>query len=157
MDTFFTQGDFSIKPQYQFFQCPVFYPNPILYIPYQYSFPLQSTEVSSNPPQPEIQFTIVKKDNKKYFNCGYKDCDKSYKSKENLILHYRNKHLSEKPYHCEYCSVSFSHRNGKTYHERKVHTLIFPHKCTFPGCELKFASKSALTYHMKRQHPHDEN
>ena len=65
----------------------------------------------------------------------------------------RNKHLMEKPYHCKYCNACFSHRNGKTYHERKEHTKIFPHKCLFQNCQMKFASKSALNYHLKHRHP----
>lgn len=100
----------------------------------------------------KIKYSIVKSDKRKLFVCNYKNCSKKYKSKENLILHYKSKHLSLKPYHCGYCSVSFSHRNGKTYHERKVHTLIFPHHCSHPDCEMKFASKSALIYHMNHQH-----
>lgn len=99
-----------------------------------------------------INFSIVKKEFKKYFKCEHRNCNKLYKSKENLILHYRNKHLSQKPYKCNYCEAAFSHRNGKTYHERKVHTMDFPHKCEIPGCEMKFASKSALSYHKKHQH-----
>ena len=59
----------------------------------------------------------------------------------------------EKPYQCKFCGACFSHRNGKTYHERKEHTKIFPHKCLFQNCQMKFASKSALNYHLKHRHP----
>jgi uncharacterized Zn-finger protein len=41
---------------------------------------------------------------------------------------------------------------GKTYHERKVHINYLPHKCPMSGCEISFASKSALNYHMITQH-----
>ncbi len=47
------------------------------------------------------------------FKCTYEKCEKVYKSKENLTLHYKNIHLKEKPYSCIYCGSQFSHRNGK--------------------------------------------
>jgi hypothetical protein len=98
----------------------------------------------------------------KCFPCDYKGCKKIYKSKENLNLHYKNIHLKVKPYTCSYCDSSFTHRNGKlhsnsilyflislnkkyfykkkhnylkgkTYHERRFHTNILPHKCNHEG------------------------
>lgn len=48
----------------------------------------------------------------KMFKCDYKGCEKAYKSRENLTLHYKNKHLGVKPYECQYCQAKFSHRNG---------------------------------------------
>ena len=99
-----------------------------------------------------IEFKTIIKNMEKFYLCNYKGCSNLYRSKENLVLHYKNKHLKEKPYRCSYCKATFSHRNGKTYHERKVHTLIFPHKCSFLNCDMKFASKSALNYHLKHQH-----
>jgi hypothetical protein len=65
------------------------------------------------------------------FRCTEANCNKVYKSKENLTLHVKNIHLNEKPYSCRYCSALFSHRNGKTYHERKFHTKYLPHKCPY--------------------------
>ena len=49
---------------------------------------------------------------KKLYSCNLEDCGKSYKSKENLTLHIKNKHLGEKPYQCRFCNSRFSHRNG---------------------------------------------
>jgi hypothetical protein len=57
--------------------------------------------------------SLIKAKQRKSFTCSFKDCEKVYKSKENLTLHYRNIHLKEKPYSCKYCSAVFSHRNGK--------------------------------------------
>jgi hypothetical protein len=97
----------------------------------------------------------------KIFKCNEPKCTKSYKSKENLTLHIKNFHLNEKPYSCKYCDSTFSHRNGKTYHERKFHTNYLPYKCTINGkiiikkileCELTFADKTALNYHLKSKH-----
>ena len=51
----------------------------------------------------------------KMFKCGYDICEKAYKSKENLNLHIKNKHLGLKPYGCKFCTARFSHRNGKKY------------------------------------------
>ncbi len=48
----------------------------------------------------------------KYFPCTFEGCEKVYKSKENLTLHYRNIHLKERPYSCKFCNSLFSHRNG---------------------------------------------
>ena len=81
-------------------------------------------------------FNIAKK-NFHTYKCDYEDCNKIYKSKENLKLHIKNIHLKEKPYSCRFCDSLFSHRNGKnlilikgkTYHERKFHTNYLPHKC----------------------------
>lgn len=48
----------------------------------------------------------------KYFPCTFEGCEKVYKSKENLTLHYKNIHLKQKPYSCKFCNSQFSHRNG---------------------------------------------
>jgi len=90
-----------------------------------------------------------KKKEKIIYNCV---CGKQYNSKENYNLHYQNIHLKIKPYKCNYCEISFSHRNGKNYHERKYHTFIFPYVCKVKSFNKKFASNSALNYHMKTNH-----
>lgn len=70
-------------------------------------------------------------ESEKMLNCTYEDCPKSYRTKENLMLHIKNVHLQIKPYECSYCSSKFSHRNGKIYHERKIHLNYFPYHCKF--------------------------
>ena len=106
------------------------------------------TENSSNK---ENSFSKLKFNNKqiKLFKCI---CGKVFHTKENQILHFKNIHLHQKPYKCSYCDSKFSHRNGKTYHERIFHTFILPYKCKVDNCKLAFASKSALTYHIKNKH-----
>ena len=96
-------------------------------------------------------FSKLKFNNKqiKLFKCI---CGKVFHTKENQILHFKNIHLHQKPYKCSYCDSKFSHRNGKTYHERIFHTFILPYKCKVDNCKLAFASKSALTYHIKNKH-----
>ena len=95
-------------------------------------------------------FCIENKKNKilsnKFFDLNIKH------SKENQILHFRNIHLNKKPYECSFCKNKFSHRNGKTYHERIFHTFIFPYKCNISKCTKCFASKSSLNYHIKNKH-----
>jgi hypothetical protein len=49
----------------------------------------------------------------KFYRCEVANCNKAYKSKENYQIHYKNKHLSEKPFSCKFCDIKFSHRNGK--------------------------------------------
>lgn len=46
------------------------------------------------------------------YKCEQEGCEKSYRSKENLNLHIKNKHLGIKPYQCKFCLLKFSHRNG---------------------------------------------
>ena len=95
-----------------------------------------------------------KKKEKIIFKCY---CGKQYNSKENYNLHYKNVHLKIKPYKCNFCEISFSHRNGKNYHERKYHTFIFPYVCKNKNCKKLFASNSALNYHMKTKHSKNKN
>ena len=52
------------------------------------------------------------KDLKKVYVCEAEGCNKFYKSKENLTLHFKNIHLNQKPYRCRFCNSFFSHRNG---------------------------------------------
>jgi hypothetical protein len=61
--------------------------------------------------------------NKKQWKCTYDNCVKAYCSKENLKLHIKNVHLNEKPYPCYFCNLRFSHRNGRIYHQKKVHLI----------------------------------
>jgi len=51
----------------------------------------------------------------KRFVCNNNNCKKEYKSKENLILHIKNKHHGEKPYFCKYCGKKYSHRSGNNF------------------------------------------
>ena len=61
--------------------------------------------------------------NRKQWKCTYENCAKAYCSKENLKLHIKNVHLNEKPYPCYFCNLRFSHRNGRIYHQKKVHLI----------------------------------
>jgi hypothetical protein len=67
------------------------------------------------------------------FKCDVQTCGKVYKSKENLTLHIKNKHLGVRPYQCKFCEHTFSHRNGKIYHERKFHRDEMVYECSVGG------------------------
>lgn len=60
----------------------------------------------------EVQKENSEKMDKKFI-CNMEHCQKEYRSKENLILHIKNKHNDEKPYFCKFCSKKYSHRSGK--------------------------------------------
>jgi len=101
--------------------------------------------------------SILKKHyNSHFFNvnhvCHFFPCMKNFKSRENLDLHISNAHLMIKPYDCRYCNRVFSHRNGKTYHERTKHLNYFPYGCNVSGCERKFANRYGLKSHLKVTH-----
>lgn len=92
---------------------------------------------------------------KKKYSCSYDNCFKEYKSIENLHLHILNFHKKIKPYECKFCFSKFSHRNGKIYHERKMHTLDLPYSCNYnSSCSMKFPSKSSMIAHIKSAHLH---
>lgn len=59
----------------------------------------------------------------------YKDCEKQYKSRENLFFHIQNVHLKKKPYSCKLCKNAFSHRNGLNYHLKDFHHIKIEKKC----------------------------
>ena len=83
-------------------------------------------------------------------------CLKIYKSKENVLIHYKNIHSCKKAYKCEYCNNSYCYRNGKIYHIRKNHTKIFPYKCPlYNECKKEFVSKGALNYHIKNENKNE--
>ena len=93
--------------------------------------------------------------NLRFFICLF--CLKIYKSKENVLIHYKNIHSCKKAYKCEYCNNSYCYRNGKIYHVRKNHTKIYPYKCPLYNlCKKEFVSKGALNYHIKNQHKNEQ-
>ena len=93
------------------------------------NFPDAQLKVSS---QSQILFRNKGK-KAKVFQCPITNCFKQYKSRENLNLHVKNIHEATKPYKCRFCAHTFSHRNGKTYHERKFHINYLPYKCIYQG------------------------
>ena len=91
---------------------------------------------------------ITSHQHEKRYKCEYESCSKVYKSKENLTLHIKNKHLRQKPYKCNHCNQSFSHRNGRLYHERRNHKKhICESNIINTDCKATFDDMSSLEYH----------
>ena len=57
---------------------------------------------------------IKKQLNIREHKCIENGCNKVYRNKENLKLHFLNIHIGLKPYECNYCTRRFSHRNGNS-------------------------------------------
>jgi len=55
------------------------------------------------------------------FHCPHADCRYAARTKYNLQTHIRAKHTKERPFACEQCLFSFSHRSNLTAHVKKVH------------------------------------
>ena len=96
------------------------------------------TSVSSTSEGSKTLFTVRKMSdvstssdgkNINIYYCTYKDCEKQYKSRENLLFHIQNVHLKKKPYSCGLCKNAFSHRNGLNYHLKNFHHIKKKKKC----------------------------
>jgi aspartate carbamoyltransferase regulatory subunit len=72
----------------------------------QNSLPLDSIKINEKKEEDKITKLPI-------FKCNFNNCGKSYKSKENLTIHYQNKHEGIKPFKCSFCNNMFSQRNGK--------------------------------------------
>lgn len=92
----------------------------------------------------------IAKKTTKIYTCEQTGCSKTYKTKENLTLHFKNKHLNIKPYKCSFCPASYSHRNGKIYHERKNHLKTLPYCCSFLG-KNRFFNEFRLSFALSEQ------
>ena len=119
--------------------------------PLENDFNLNPTSIQ---PEAEIEIPSSQRRKHKVYKCEYANCNKIYRSKENLNLHIQNIHQKLKPYQCSYCPMKFSHRNGRIYHERKIHTLNLPYHCEYEGCSHAFPCKSAMMAHIKSAHLH---
>eukprot|EP01118_Nematostelium_gracile_P016020 TRINITY_DN6550_c0_g1_i2.p1 TRINITY_DN6550_c0_g1~~TRINITY_DN6550_c0_g1_i2.p1 ORF type:complete len:197 (+),score=25.58 TRINITY_DN6550_c0_g1_i2:134-724(+) len=86
------------------------------------------------------------------FRCDAKDCSREFKSKRNLVDHYRGHHQGSKPHTCSYpgCEKSFLRPAHLLIHTR-IHTGEKPFVCDFEGCGKRWNQKSALKQH-KRSH-----
>ena len=81
------------------------------------------------------------------------DCGKTFHNRSNFVKHCRA-HRGEKTYKCAHpgCGYGRVHSPHVTRHEN-VHGV--EHIC--PRCECGFKKLRSLTYHMKEQHPNDDN
>lgn len=70
------------------------------------------------------------------FKCEFPECDKVYRSKENLVLHIDNKHLGKKPFECIFCQERYASRNTRATHEREVHYELYSYPCPYQGNQM---------------------
>lgn len=102
--------------------------------------------------------------NKKEYNCSY--CPKSFNQRVAFNMHVRI-HLGLKPHTCQECGKQFSRKMLLKQHHRthvsctygvditsEFDLMIFhpqsgekPYKCTFSGCEKRFADRSNMILH----------
>ena len=84
-----------------------------------------------------------------HYKCPH--CDMTCPTPSSLRSHMRYKHLTEKPFKCEFCDYA-----GKTQHDvkghEKVHLLKQELKCGEEGCEYKCRSQASLKKHFLRSH-----
>ena len=85
----------------------------------------------------------------KNYDCNFKECEASYKTKLGLKCHIDSKHLNWKPFKCTECQSSFSQSSHLQQHKNAVHlNLLF--KCD--QCSYSASSKGNLNRHDKSVH-----
>lgn len=89
------------------------------------------------------QYVHLPRDQRPHWKCDI--CGwKSY-SKTNFNKH-KVRHITERPYSCQYCNKQFSRAHGVRVHER-IHTGEKPYACQF--CEKAFGTHLAFQLHTR--------
>ena len=84
----------------------------------------------------------------KCFSCTL--CDKSFSSKQNLLIHIDAVHKNLKPFTCTLCDKSFSRKGGLSEHVAAVHDKLTTFSCTL--CDKSFTQKASLIEHIHAIH-----
>ncbi|XP_034232170.1 zinc finger protein 271-like [Thrips palmi] len=72
-------------------------------------------------------------------------CNKQLSNRRTLEYHIRSFHTQERPFSCQFCSMSFLSREACTVHER-LHTGEKPYTCR--ECNMSFRCSSNLAQHL---------
>ena len=86
----------------------------------------------------------------KNYDCNFKECEASYKTKHGLKLHIDSKHLNLKPFKCTECQSSFLRSSHLQRHKNAVHLNLKPFSCT--ECPSSFAQNCQLQQHINAVH-----
>ncbi|KAK8791674.1 hypothetical protein WA588_001985 [Blastocystis sp. NMH] len=80
-------------------------------------------------------------------------CEKTFQTKEGLMLHFKNKHTKELKYQCDQpnCNEAFARKSDLRMHQLRKHSGQKPYVCK-ECANHSYASKSELTRHMKNAH-----
>ena len=80
------------------------------------------------------------------FCCMYRDCEKEYRSRQNLKRHINISHLLKKQSTCSLCQKVFKNSTNLKEHYL-IHTDSKPYKCEV--CGMSFRHKAKFGTHKK--------
>ena len=126
---------------------------PTLSLQEQYAAIVETLAPVAAKPQPGTStqgtFKVPAAPKEKRFKCSTPDCNKSFFSNHNLIIHTRV-HTGEAPYACAEpgCTKTFKQAGNLKRHQQ-THTGEKPYACSEPGCAKNFALKEHLRLHQR--------
>ena len=74
-------------------------------------------------------------------------CDKEFKNKNGLRVHFKNAHNFLREHQCNVCQKVFQMRSQLSLHLKIVHDFVTEHHCNI--CQKVFQFNSILNSHMK--------
>ncbi|KAJ6218535.1 hypothetical protein RDWZM_009692 [Blomia tropicalis] len=89
------------------------------------------------------------------FKCPKKDCTFEATYRKQIYNHIDHRHQMHK-HACKFkgCTKSFSTKNELKAHERRIHLLLKPFVCKWPGCSYSSEVCPAVIRHIRTQHFH---
>ena len=78
-------------------------------------------------------------------------CGVNFGSRFELSRHIDTVHKQIKAFECKHCSQRFGHACVLKQHIESIH-LGIRYSCTWDGCELTFADKSYVKFHVRQVH-----